>query len=108
MEGSSQVASFTLRRLLLQLEWIPPLRLRYGRNDIPEGWFRLPTQVIFATFPTVSLKGITIQPHKLYLQRGGRQIAAPTDTLVGGSVLSAQVVFGAFPERHIGRSLRFR
>ena len=32
-EGSTQVACFTLRRLLLQLEWIPPLRLRYGRND---------------------------------------------------------------------------
>ena len=32
-EGSTQVASFTLRRLLLQLEWIPPLAL-LGRNDI--------------------------------------------------------------------------
>ena len=29
-------------------------------------------------FPTVSLVGSTVQPHKLYMQRGGRQIAAPT------------------------------
>ena len=34
----------------------------------------------------------TIQPHKLYSKRGGRQIAAPTDTLVGHRS-SAQVVF---------------
>ena len=29
-------------------------------------------------FPTVSLVGGTVQPHKLYMQRPGRQIAAPT------------------------------
>ena len=34
----------------------------------------------------------TIQPHRLYSKRGGRQIAAPTDTLVGHRS-SAQVVF---------------
>ena len=28
--------------------------------------------------------GNTIQPHRLYSERGGRQIAAPTVTLVGG------------------------
>ena len=34
-------------------------------------------------FPTVSLKGITIHLHRLYSERGGRQIAAPTVSLVG-------------------------
>ena len=33
---------------------------------------------------------------------------ARNDMSVGGSALSTRVVFAAFPERHIGRSLRFR
>ena len=33
VEGSSQVANFTLRRSFLQLGWIPPLRFAQGLND---------------------------------------------------------------------------
>ena len=52
--------------------------LRSGRNDIPERWFCLSAQVVYATFPgtahrpfpTVSLVGGTVEPHGLYLLRG--------------------------------------
>ena len=96
--------------------WIPPLRLRCGRNDKPEGCFCLPTQVVFATFPgtahrpfpTVSLMGGSIQPHRLYSERGGRQIAAPTDTPVGDTIHPHGFYSQRPPERHTGRSLRFR
>ena len=37
-------------------------------------------------FPTVSLVGGFLQPHRLYSERGGRQIAAPTDTPVCNSI----------------------
>ena len=100
-EGSAQVACFTLRRLLLQLEWIPPLRLRYGRNDnafcigcykfkcttyMAAGcrryiaWYHSPPQVVFGTWRAASRPNwrSTIHPHRLYSKRGGRQVAAPT------------------------------
>ena len=77
------------------------------------------------------LGGGFVQPYRLYSERGGRQIAAPTVSLVGDTVQphglysecgmamnhrryiawyhsTARVVFGTFPERHLGRSLRFR
>ena len=85
---------FYLAVVLILTWWIPPLRLRCGRNDKPEGCFCLPTQVVFATspgtahrpFPMVSLVGGFFHPHRLYSERGGRQIAAPTDISVGGTV----------------------
>ena len=49
---------FYLALVHLQTWWIPPLRLRCGRNDIPEGR--------------------AVQPHRLYSERGGRLVAAPT------------------------------
>ena len=72
--------------------------------------------------------GGSVQPHRLYLQRGGRQIAAPTEgytvqphglylqrfmamnhrRYIAWYRSTAWVIFGASPERHIGRSLRFR
>ena len=43
-------------------------------------------------FPTVSLVGGSIQPHRLYSERGGRQIAAPTCAVpfirLGGTAFS--------------------
>ena len=46
-------------------------------NEWPYGQWR---QVAAATWRS------SIQPHRLYLQRGGRQVAAPTVTLVSGTV----------------------
>ena len=66
--------------------WIPPLRLRCGRNDKPEGWFRLSTQVVFVTFPgtahrpfpTVSLEGVPFNRTGYNCNAAGGKIAAPT------------------------------
>ena len=41
------------------------------------------------------LRGGFVYPHRLYLQRGGRQIAAPTDALIGGTIHP----HGLYPER---------
>ena len=154
--------------------------LRCGRNDIPERWFCLPTQVVFATspgtarrpFPTVSLVGGFFHPHRLYLsrclamnyrryiawfhltatfriqpvglngttpryviprermrveessqvadfilwwflyQRGGflhsADAAVGMTYLGGGFVYPRRLYLQRFPERHAGRSLRFR
>ena len=54
------------------------------------------------------VSGATIQPHRLYIQRGGRQIAAPTYTSVSDTIPFTRVICVTPPERHIGRSLRFR
>ena len=51
-----------------------PHQARPGEPASPEG-----------SSCTVLLGGI-IQPHRLYLQRGGRQIAAPTVSLMGGTI----------------------
>ena len=39
-----------------------------------------------ATVGMTYLRGGFVYLHRLYLQRGGRQIAAPTDALVGGTI----------------------
>ena len=52
--------------------------------------------------------GDTIQPHRLYSERGGRQICRPYGHTGGWYHPSARIVIGTSPERHTGRSLRFR
>ena len=89
-EGSAQVACFTLRRLLLQLEWIPPLRLRYGRNDnafcigcykfkcttyMAAGcrryiaWYHSPPQVVFETWRAAGLPPLHLMHHVFCILR---------------------------------------
>ena len=72
--------------------WIPPLRWRCGRNDI-RFWFdcyrfkrtTIPAYAGWRQIAAATLRG-TIQPHRLYSKRGGRQIAAPTCTSVGNTI----------------------
>ena len=115
---------FYLVLVLSPTWWIPPLR--------------------FAAVGMTYQRGGTVHPHRLYSERGGRQIAAPTCatplrplllqyftlyripssgspsgepaspkgsscSVSGGILLHSYVVItGRFPERHTGRSLRFR
>ena len=54
--------------------------------SIHTGYFCHVSGTAHRPFPTVSLKGVTIQPHRLYSERGGRQIAAPTVSLEGVTI----------------------
>ena len=86
VEESTQAASFILCWFFIQRGGFLHSACAKGLNDISERWFRLSTRVVSATFPgtahrpfpTVSLAGGSGQPHRLYSERGGRQIAAPT------------------------------
>ena len=121
------MAGFILCWFFFPTWWIPPLRIRSGRNDNAGTFLRIrplfPQYFMLYRGPhqarpgepaspegsscTVLLGG-AIQPHGLYSIRGGRQIAAPTDTLVGGFIQPHGGIFAMPPERHTGRSLRFR
>ena len=109
---------YNLRKVKLATWEDPSTPFPYGRDDMS--------------------RGVAIQPHRLYLQRGGRQIAAPTcvvplrplflqcrtpyrasSTAYGGPPSPKGKVLrntihphGLYslrpPERHTGRSLRFR
>ena len=76
-----------------------------GLNDIPERWFCLSTQVVFATspgtahrpFPTVSLVGGSIQPYRLYPERSGRQDCRPYMHIGKWYHSTVRVLFGAPP-----------
>ena len=76
---------------------LPPLRTH--RGVVPfncTGCIRNVPGTAHRPFPTVSLVGGTIHPHRLYSRRGGRQIAAPTGTAVGGTIQPDGVVFGTW------------
>ena len=60
----------------------------FGRNDMPGGGFVLSTQVVFETWRAADCRP--------YGHTGGRYHS------------TAEVIFGTSPERHTGRSLRFR
>ena len=65
-------------------------------GNLPPAALRPPSRIN----KTVSLRmcrwGGTVQPHGLYSKRGGRQIAAPTDTPEGRYHSTAQVIFGTW------------
>ena len=144
-------SKFYLVLVLCLTWWIPPLRLRCGRNDIMGGTFlRIrPLLVQCLTLPcgphqarlgepaspkgsscTVLLGGI-IQPHMLYSKRclamnhrryiawyhSTKQVIFETWRAANSRPYThidkqyhstARVVFRTPPERHTGRSLRFR
>ena len=77
------MASFTLCWLFLQLGKIPPLHFtsvgmtcRWVVSFIHTGYN---CRVAWRWIIAATLRG-SVHPHRLYMQRGGRQIAAPTDT----------------------------
>ena len=88
-------SKFYLVLVLPPTWWIPPLRLRCGRNDrrffalsvtnsnVPR--FR-PSGPVGGRLPPLQwvyhVSGGTIHLHRLYVPRGGRQIAAPTSKLL--------------------------
>ena len=97
---------------------VPRLIHRLWRSPFPEGeglaWFRSTAQVIFVTLLgdessplhwVYRVLGNTIQPHRLYSKRGGRQILPPLHAQYHST---ARYIFATPTERHAGRSLRFR
>ena len=100
--------------------WIPPLRFAtVGMTKggtclvfIDNGSILKRSGTAHRPFPTVSLVGGTVHPHRLYLQRdqplavaGWRQVAAATWR---GSIHPHGLYPQRPPERHIGRFLRLR
>ena len=99
-----------------------------GLNDIPEGWFCLPTQVVFVTLswyvPCIgqyrSTKQVVFGTWRAATSRENNGVIATGNhfilircaehhpyTHVGEWFhLSTRVVFATSPERHTGRSLR--
>ena len=66
---------------------------RNGTQAVPYGFaggqYHSTTRVAYETWRAADCRPYrrgSIQPHRLYLQRGGRLIAAPTDTPVGDTI----------------------
>ena len=61
---------------------LPPLRSRWGVVPFNHtGSSHYVSGTAHRPFPTVSLVGGFFRPHRLYLQRGGRLVAAPTGVI---------------------------
>ena len=80
--------------------WIPPLRLRCGRNDKWGTFLRI--RLLFHEHFTPP-RG----PHQARLGEPASPEGSSCTVSDGIPVHSYVVITGTFPERHIGRSLRF-